>query len=35
MDELITQGYAFVTIDEMAKLKGVKLNNSKIYRYIK
>ena len=35
MDELITQGYAFVTIDEMAKLTGVKLNNSKIYRYIK
>lgn len=35
MDELITQGYAFVTIDEMAKLRGVKLNSSKIYRYIK
>ena len=35
MDELIVQGYAFVTIDEMAKLKGVKLNGNKIYRYIK
>lgn len=34
MDELITQGYAFVTIDEMAKLRDVKLNNSKVYRYI-
>jgi peptidoglycan/xylan/chitin deacetylase (PgdA/CDA1 family) len=34
MDELITQGYAFVTIDEMAELKGVKLNSSKVYRYI-
>lgn len=35
MEELIKDGYAFVTIDEMAKLKDVKLNSNKIYRYIK
>ena len=35
MEELVKDGYAFVTIDEMAKLKGVKLNSNKVYRYIK
>ncbi len=35
IDALKVEGYEFVSIDEMAKIKGIELNNHTAYRYIK
>ena len=35
MNILKDQGYAFVTVEEMAKLRGVEMNNTKVYNNFK
>ncbi len=35
IDKLKNEGYEFVTIEEMAKIKGIELKNHTAYRYIK
>ena len=35
MEILKDQGYAFVTVEEMAKLRGVEMNNTAVYNNFK
>ena len=35
MEELSKEGYAFVTIEEMIKLKNIELDKEKSYYYFK